>query len=104
DAEDPVLDIPGVGRVRSSTFRDVRGPGAIFQFVWVRSQTAEQLGLSAEIQALATETEGLVVLAGPRGQGRTTLAGAFVDLINRQRSCYVVTLEREVRIAHEHRS
>lgn len=104
DAEDPVLDIPGVGRVRCSTFRDVRGPGAIFQFVWVRPQTAEQLGLSAEIQALATETEGLVVLAGPRGQGRTTLAGAFVDLINRQRSCYVVTLEREVRIAHEHRS
>jgi twitching motility protein PilT len=76
-------EVPGAGRVHCSTFRDHRGPGAIFQLISMRPMTAEQLGLSADIQQLATESQGLVLVASTRGNGRNTLVGAMVDLINR---------------------
>jgi Tfp pilus assembly pilus retraction ATPase PilT len=56
-------ELEDIGRIRCSTFSDYRGLGAIFQLVSVRPQSAEQLGLSPEIQALASETEGLVLVA-----------------------------------------
>jgi twitching motility protein PilT len=65
---------------------------------------AEQLGLPAEVRALATEAEGLVLVAAAPGHGRTTLVGALVDLINKQRSNYVITLERDVRLVHDRQS
>jgi twitching motility protein PilT len=96
-------EVAGVGRVRCSTFRDYRGTGAIFQLVSVRPPGAEQLGLTGEMQALATESEGLIVVASPPAQGKSSVVGAVIDLINRQRGNYVITLERQVRFVHEHR-
>ncbi len=99
-----VADLPEIGQVRGTTFRDNRGPGALFQMVSARAASAEQLGLAREIQALATETDGLVLVAGPRASGKSTLIAAFVDAINRRRSDYVITLERQIRLVHENRS
>lgn len=99
-----VSDLPDIGRVRGTAFRDYRGPGALFQMISARAASAEQLGLSREIQGLATETDGLVVVAGPRASGKSTLIAAFVDAINRRRSDYVITLERQIRLVHENRT
>ena len=68
-----------------------------------RPTSAEQLGLSREIQALCAETEGLVLVAGPRSSGKSTLIAAFVDLINRTRNDYVITIESQISCAHESR-
>jgi twitching motility protein PilT len=99
-----VSDLPEIGRVRGTTFRDYRGPGALFQMISARAVSADQLGLSREIQALATETDGLVLVAGPRASGKSALVAAFVDAINRRRSDYVITLERQIRLVHENRT
>jgi twitching motility protein PilT len=96
-----IRDLPAVGRVRCMTFRDHRGPGGVFRMMPVKAVTAEQLGLSREIQALALEREGLVLIAGPRSSGKRTLMSAFVDLINRNRRDHVVTIEREIDVVHE---
>lgn len=99
-----VSDLADIGRIRCTTFRDYRGPGALFQMISARAASAEQLGLSREIQALSTESEGLVIVAGPRGSGKSTLIAAFVDLVNRRRADYVITLERQIRLVHDNRS
>jgi twitching motility protein PilT len=96
-----VADVGGIGRVRCSTFRDHRGHGAIFQVLHERPMAVRQLGLTPATESLATESEGLVLLASPRQQGKTTLAAGFVDLINYTRPSYVVTVERAVRLVHE---
>src|SRR5207249_4161924 len=98
-----VCDIAEVGRVSCMSFRDHRGAGGIFRMTPMRAISAEQLGLSREIRALATESEGLVLVTGPRASGKTTLLSAFVDLINRTRRVYVVTIESEIRVVHESR-
>jgi twitching motility protein PilT len=83
------------------SFRDHRGPGGVFRIMPMRPVTVEQLGLSREIQALAMEPEGLVLIAGPRSSGKRTLIAGFVDLINRTRRDHVITIEREINIVHE---
>lgn len=98
-----VYELPDVGRVRCVTFRDQRGPGAVFRLIPTRLISADQLGLSRDIQSLGGEREGLVLVAGPRLSGKSTLISAFVDLINRTRSDYIVTLETEIKFVHENR-
>jgi twitching motility protein PilT len=99
-----LAEIAELGRVRCTSFRDHRGPGALFRLISTRAVSVEQLDLARELQSLATEADGLVLVAGPRGSGKSTLLSAFVDLINRQRSDYVITLERQLRLLHEPRA
>ncbi len=96
-----MCDLPEVGRVRCLSFRDHRGPGGVFRMMPVHAVTAEQLGLSREIQGLAMEPEGLVLVAGPRASGKRTLMSAFVDLINRTRRDHVISIETEIDVVHE---
>jgi twitching motility protein PilT len=98
-----ICDVPDVGRVRSVTFRDHRGAGGIFRMIPARAISAEQLGLSREIQSLCGEADGLVLVTGPRQSGKSTLIASFVDLINRTRSDHVITLENQIKFVHEHR-
>jgi twitching motility protein PilT len=96
-----MCDVAGVGRVRCMTFRDHHGPGGVFRIMPGRVVTADQLGLSRHLQALAIEPEGLLLVTGPRLSGKRTLISAFVDLINRTRRDHVITVESEITVVHE---
>jgi twitching motility protein PilT len=100
-----MCDVEDVGRVRwrCLTFREHRGPGLIFRMIPPRAISADQLGLTPEVQALCSQSEGLVLVAGPRASGKSTLMSAFVDLINRTRSDHVVTMESQISFVHESR-
>jgi twitching motility protein PilT len=95
--------VKGVGRVRAVTFHDDSGTGLIFHLPSPNVSTADEIGLSARVQALCGEADGLVVIAAPRGNGKSTLLDAFVDLINRTRYDHVITIESHIRTAHEKR-
>jgi twitching motility protein PilT len=105
DAVEWLSDVPEVGRVRHLTFHDHRGPGIIFRMIPPRVISAEQLGLSAEVQALCAQPDGLVIVTGAAMSGKSTLLSAFVDLINHSRSDHVIAIESQIRFVHEsHRS
>jgi hypothetical protein len=82
------------------SFSDHRGPGGVFRLMPVRTVSADQLGLSREVQSLALEPEGLVLITGSRSSGKRALISSLVDLINRNRRDHVITIEREVNIVH----
>jgi len=98
-----IVDVAEVGRVRCMSFHDHRGQGGIFRMLPARALSVEQLGLSREIQSLCRESEGLVLVTGPRSSGKSTLVSAFVDLINRTRADHVITLEGQIKFVHESR-
>ena len=100
---DWLIDVPEIGRVRCVAFRDHRGPGVIFRMVPARAISADQLGLSAEVQALCSEADGLILVTGARGSGKSTLLTSFVDLINRTRSDHIITTESQIDFVHEHK-
>jgi twitching motility protein PilT len=98
-----VAEVPDVGRVRCVTFRDHRGPGVIFRMIPPKAISADQLGISPEVQALCAQPDGLVLVTGARASGKSTLLSAFVDLINRTRSDHVITIESQIAFVHESR-
>ena len=98
-----MAEVAEVGRIRCQSFRDHRGPGGIFRIISARPTPADRLGLSRDIQALASEPEGLILVVGPRASGKTTVVSAFVDLVNATRSDYVITIESHIQFVHEGR-
>jgi twitching motility protein PilT len=98
-----LCDVPQIGRVRCLTFRDHRGPGVLFRMLPERAISADQLGLTQEVQALCQQSDGLVLVTGARASGKSTLLNAFVDLINRTRSDHLVTIETQIGFVHESR-
>jgi twitching motility protein PilT len=98
-----LIDVPEIGRVRCVAFRDHRGPGVIFRMVPARAISADQLGLSAEVQSLCSEADGLILVTGSRGSGKSTLLTSFVDLINRTRCDHIITTESQIDFVHEHK-
>jgi hypothetical protein len=67
-----ILDLADVGRFRCHGFRDDRGPGGTFRLITMRPASADHLGLPKDIQALGAESQGLVLVAGPRSSGKST--------------------------------
>ncbi|MCC7416739.1 MAG: Flp pilus assembly complex ATPase component TadA [Acidobacteria bacterium] len=96
-----VCDLEEVGRIRCMSYRDHRGPGGVFRLMPVRAVSTDQLALPREIQALAIEPEGLVLVAGPRSSGKRTLIAALIDLINRSRRDHVISIESEINVMHD---
>jgi twitching motility protein PilT len=97
-------DVAEVGRVQCLGYRDHRGPGVIFKMLPARAISTEQMGLSPQLQALCAEPEGLLLVAGARAAGKSTLLAALVDQINRTRCDHVITVESKIQFVHENRS
>lgn len=103
DAVEWTMEMPEVGRVLAVRVRDWRGTGVVFRMSPARVTPVEQLGLPREIQTLCAETEGLLLVAAPRGGGKSTVVAAMVDQINRTRRDYVVLLETRTTVTHDNR-
>jgi twitching motility protein PilT len=98
-----MLDVVGAGRFRCHGFHDDRGPGGTFRLIVTRPASADHLGLPKDIQALVADSQGLVLVAGPRSSGKSTIAAALVDLINRTRTDHVITIEDQITSVHDNR-
>ncbi|MEP7382270.1 MAG: type IV pilus twitching motility protein PilT [Gemmatimonadota bacterium] len=97
---DFAYEIPGLARFRVNVLLDRHGPAAVCRAIPSELITAEQLGLSAEVQALCKLTKGLVLVTGPTGSGKSTTLSALVDLVNRQRHDHIVTIEDPIEFVH----
>src|SRR5437667_67295 len=80
---DFAYEIGGLARFRVNAARDRKGPIAVFRVIPAKVVTAEQLGISKEVQQLCYLTKGLVLVTGPTGSGKSTTLCALIDLINR---------------------
>jgi twitching motility protein PilT len=72
----------------------------VFRIMPVQALSTVQLGLSHEVESLALEPGGLVLVTGPRQSGKRTTIWALVDFMNRTRRGHVITVEREFNMIH----
>ncbi len=87
------LYIPNISRFRVNVHQQRGSVEAAFRTVLLNIRNLEELGLPPIVGKLALKPNGLVIITGPTGMGKTTTLAAMVDLINTQRSCLVVTIE-----------
>jgi twitching motility protein PilT len=98
---DWAYEIEDLARFRCNAGRDRHGPFAVFRIIPTNILTAEQLGLSQEVQNLAYLTKGLVVVTGPTGSGKSTTLAGIVDLVNKTRSDHIITIEDPIEFVHK---
>ena len=91
------------GRVRATFYRRNNHPEISFRFCGDRIATREELGLPEKLEDLARKPNGLVLITGPTGAGKTTTLNYLVDLINSERRCKIVTIEDPIEFVHENK-
>jgi twitching motility protein PilT len=94
---------PNAGRVRATFYRRNGHPEMSFRFCGERVAAREELGLPEKIDDLARRPNGLVLITGPTGAGKTTTLNYLVDLINSERRCKIVTIEDPIEFVHENK-
>jgi twitching motility protein PilT len=90
-------------RFRVNGFRQRGEASFAFRMIPRRIPSFAQLGLPRGVERLADEHQGLVVVTGPTGAGKSTTLAAMLDHINRTRRIHVVTIEDPIEFLHEDR-
>ena len=97
---DWAYEIDGLARFRCNAGRDRFGAMGVFRVIPNQIRTADEMGLSREVQNLCYLTKGLVVVTGPTGSGKSTTLAGLVDLINRTRTDHIITIEDPIEFVH----
>ena len=92
--------LEGVARFRANYFRQETGDGAVFRQISEEILPLDQLGMPDSVNALAEATEGLVLVTGPTGSGKSTTLASMIDRINQTSSRHIVTIEDPVEFMH----
>lgn len=98
---DFIYELPGVGRFRANVFQQNHGPSAVFRVVPFRIPTLEELAFPESIRQLTTLTNGLVLVTGPTGCGKSTTLAAMVHEINRTSRRHIITVEEPIEFLHQ---
>ena len=95
--------VPDLSRFRVNVFRQ-RGTFAIvMRLIAERIPTLAELGLPRAVGEVATLKNGIVLVTGPTGSGKSTTLAAIIDLINGNRAEHIVTIEDPIEFLHSHK-
>jgi twitching motility protein PilT len=93
--------VPGVGRFRGNAFFQKGLHGAALRLIPTRVPTLDDIGAPAVLKELALRKQGLVLVTGPTGSGKTTTLAAIIDHINSHLPVHIVTLEDPIEFVYE---
>ena len=91
------------GRMRATFYKRNGHPELSIRFCGEKIPTRDQLGLPAKLDDLARKPNGLVLMTGPTGSGKTMTLNYMIDLINSERRCKIVTVEDPIEFVHRNK-
>ena len=92
--------LPGVGRFRGNVYRQRKGIDAVFRPIPLEPPTLEQLGMPSSLARLTGFHQGLVLVTGPAGCGKSSTLAALINLINEDRPDHIITVEDPIEFMH----
>ncbi len=101
DGVDFAYTVEGLARFRVNAFRYIQGVGAVFRVIPTRIQTLDDLRLPSVISALCRHRQGLILVTGRTGSGKSTTLAAMIDEINRLRRGHIITIEDPIEFVHQ---
>jgi twitching motility protein PilT len=95
--------LPGVGRFRVNIFRQ-RGTNAIVMRVIPNGIPGfDELKLPPQLQDIVSLRNGIVLVTGPTGSGKSSTLAAIIDRINEQKAYHILTIEDPIEFLHKHK-
>jgi twitching motility protein PilT len=92
--------LPGAGRFRANVYRQQRGWDGVFRVVPAEPPSLSELGLPLDLARFANFHQGLVLITGPTGSGKSSTLAALVRIVNEERRDHIITIEDPVELVH----
>jgi twitching motility protein PilT len=92
--------LPNVSRFRVNVYRERGGCAMVMRVVQLKIRQFHELGLPDVLADFTRHKDGLVLVTGPTGSGKSTTLAAMLDLINQEKSGHIVTIEDPIEYVH----
>jgi twitching motility protein PilT len=91
-------------RIRGNAYFQRGSLAAAFRMLPLRIPSFEELGVPESVYKLIDRHQGLILVTGPTGSGKSTTLAAMIDYVNRNRPCHIVTVEDPIEYVHQHQA
>ncbi len=88
-------------RIRMNVYRQRGHTATVCRIIPTRIKTLDELGIPPKVKEFVQHRNGLVLVTGPTGCGKTTTLAAMIDLINQNRHVNIVTIEDPIEFVHK---
>jgi twitching motility protein PilT len=95
--------LPGVGRFRVNVFMQRNGISAVLRLIPENIKTIDELDLPEQLANLIDASEGLILVTGPTGSGKSTTLASLIHTINEKQQAHIITIEDPIEFVHENR-
>jgi twitching motility protein PilT len=95
------FELHNVARCRVNVFQQLRGVSAVFRIIPLIVPTLESLGTPPILEDLCDLANGIVLVTGPTGCGKSTTLAAMIDHINKTEPCHILTIEDPIEFVHQ---
>jgi twitching motility protein PilT len=95
------LELPGIGRFRTSIFRHLKGIAGVFRTIADTVVPFDRLGVPGVVRQFVDFSRGMVLVTGPAGSGKSTTLTALLDIINKNHRLHVITIEDPIEVVHK---
>ena len=95
--------IEGVGRFRVNGYFQQGAPGVALRYIPLQAPTIDSLQLPEVLKDLVTYHQGMILVTGPTGSGKSTTIASLIEQINATRPCHVVTIEDPIEFVYTDR-
>ena len=92
--------LDGVGRFRANIYRQQRGVDVVLRYIPAKAPSLDDLGLPSSLAKCINFHQGMVLVTGPAGCGKSSTLAALVDLINEERCEHILTIEDPIEYLH----
>ncbi len=96
--------LPGLARFRVNAFIQRGSCAVVMRVIPTTIPDLATLGLPSQLAEIAGLRDGMVLVTGPRGSGKSSTLAALLDLINQQHVCHIITIEDPIEFLHNHKS
>jgi twitching motility protein PilT len=100
DGTDFAYSMPGIARFRVNVMRQLNGMGAVFRAIPSAARTMDELNLPQSVRNLANTNNGLILVTGKTGSGKSTTLAALIDDINARTKGHILTIEDPIEFVH----
>jgi len=101
--DDFSIAVSGIGRFRLNVYHQRNSLAAVIRVIKFGLPTPGEYGIPEEVMRVANLRQGLVLITGPTGSGKTTTLACILDKINETRSGHIVTVENPIEFVHNHK-
>ncbi|MCK4519218.1 MAG: type IV pilus twitching motility protein PilT [Candidatus Omnitrophica bacterium] len=100
---DLAYSLEGAGRFRINAYYQRGSISIAFRNLPDKILSLTELGLPESLHQLSNLRDGMVLVTGPTGCGKTTTLASLIDMINQTRSCHIITIEDPIEYLHTHK-